>query len=125
MLPKEERKAMNKTQTLGDRPSILNNNLLNRRGLTSEQYVILRELVNLRATTPSRFEIETSRIGQNLKDLLDCFISQGLAESEEQNREVDKLIYTPTLEAIRFVTRTERENMKKQRDRRGFSLSRK
>ena len=90
-----------------------------------ERYEVLKDLVDLRATTPSRFEIETSRIGQNLKDLLDCFVSQGLAESEEQNRESDELIYTPTLEAIRFVTRTERENMKKRRDRRGFSLSRK
>jgi hypothetical protein len=91
--------------------------------LTDERYEILKDLVNLRATTPIRLEIETSRIGQNLKDLLDYFVSQGLAESDEQNRESDELIYTPTLEAIRLVTHTEREKMKKQRDRRGFSLS--
>jgi hypothetical protein len=91
--------------------------------LTDERYEILKDLVNLRATTPIRLEIETSRIGQNLKEMLDCFVSQGLAESDEQNREFDELIYTPTLEAIRLVTHTERENMKKKRDRRGFLLS--
>lgn len=93
--------------------------------LTDERYEILKDLVNLRATTPIRLEIETSRIGQNLKELLDCFVSQGLAESDEQNREFDELIYTPTLDAIRLVTHTEREKVKKQRERRGFSLSRK
>ena len=93
--------------------------------LTDERYEILKDLVDLRATTPIRLEIETSRIGQNLKYLLDYFVSQGLAESDEQNRESDELIYTPTLEAIRLVTHTEREKIKKQREGGKFSLSRK
>jgi hypothetical protein len=72
--------------------------------LTQEQIDILRDLVNLRATTPIRFEINTSRIGQNLKQKFEDLETLGLIKSEGLTTVTEERIYTPTLETIRFIT---------------------
>jgi hypothetical protein len=94
---------MNKTQTLGYRPSILNNNLLNRRGLTSNQYVILRELLKLRTATLSRFEIETNRLGQGIGQELEALEKAGWVESQEIEGCLEPKVYNVSPKAFEFL----------------------
>ena len=94
---------MNKTQTLGDRPSILDNDLLNRRGLTSNQYVILRELLKLRTVTLSRFEIETDRLGQGVGQELDALEKAGWVESQATGSLLEPKVYYLSAKAIKLL----------------------
>lgn len=81
--------------------------------LTQEEYEILRDLVELRATTPIRFEIRKNRIGQNVKAKLDGLKERGWVQSRLSSNSPREQIYVPTLDAVRFVTRTERSTRKK------------
>jgi hypothetical protein len=77
--------------------------------LTQEQIDILRDLVNLRATTPMRFEINTSRIGQNLKQKFEELETLGFVRSEGLTTVTEEMIYTPTLATIRFITHLDKK----------------
>ena len=87
----------------GDRPSILNNNLLNRRGLTSNQYVILRELLRLRTATLSRFEIETNRLGQGIGQELEGLEKAGWVESQATGSTLELRVYYLSAKAIKLL----------------------
>jgi DNA-binding MarR family transcriptional regulator len=87
----------------GDRPSILNNNLLNRRGLTSNQYVILRELLRLRTATLSRFEIETNRLGQGIGQELEGLEKAGWVESQVTGSTLEPKVYYLSAKAIKLL----------------------
>ena len=56
----------NSPQSSDDPRSLLDDDLLNRHRLKSDQYIILNELLKLRTATLSRFEIETNRLGQGI-----------------------------------------------------------
>ena len=94
---------MNKTQILGDRPSVLYDDLLNRRGLTSEQYVILNELLKLRTATLSRFEIETDRIGQGVEKELAQLEKAGWVKSEKVDGGLEPKVYYVSAKAFQLL----------------------
>ena len=87
----------------GDRPSILDNDLLNRRGLTSNQYVILRELLRLRTATLSRFEIETNRLGQGIGQELEGLEKAGWVESQVTGSTLEPRVYYLSAKAIKLL----------------------
>ncbi|MEB3191980.1 MAG: hypothetical protein VKL42_16685 [Snowella sp.] len=94
---------MNKTQTLCDRPSILDHDLLNCRGLTGEQSVILNELFKLRTATLSRFEIETNRLGQGIGHELEALEKAGWVESQATGSTLEPKVYYLSAKAIKLL----------------------
>ena len=76
--------------------------------LTEEQSAILKDLIELKATTPLRFEIRTSRIGQNLKQKLDELEALGLVETRGLTVNTKETIYVPSPRATRFIAAIEK-----------------
>jgi hypothetical protein len=99
---------------LGDRQSILDGDLLCRH-LTEEQSAILKDLIELKATTPLRFEIRTGRIGQNLKQKLDELQTLGLVETRGLTVNTKETIYIPSPGARRFIAAIEKAKRTKKR----------
>lgn len=90
-------------QLLGDRQSVLDNNLLARRGLTTEQYVTLNELLKLRTATLSRFEIETDCLGQGVGQELDALEKAGWVESQATGSLLEPKVYYLSAKAIKLL----------------------
>jgi hypothetical protein len=88
---------------LGDPRSLLDDDLLNRRGLTNDQYVILNELLKLRTSTLSRFEIETDRLGQGIGQELDALEAAGWVESQDIEGCLEPKVYNVSPKAFEFL----------------------
>ena len=88
---------------LGDPRSLLDDDLLNRRGLTNDQYVILNELLKLRTSTLSRFEIETDRIGQGVEKELAQLEKMGWVESEKIDDSLEPKVYFVSAKAFQLL----------------------
>jgi hypothetical protein len=99
---------------LGDRQDRLDADLLCRH-LTEEQFIILKELIELEATTPLRFEIRTGRIGQNLKQKLDELETLGLVETRGLTVNTKETIYVPSPKATRSIADIEKAKRRKKR----------
>ena len=99
---------------LGNRQSILDSDLLCRH-LTEEQSAILKELIELEATTPLRFEIRTGRIGQNLKQKLDELETLGLVETRGLTVNTKETIYIPSPQARPLIADIEKSKRTKKR----------
>ena len=104
-------------RSAGDHQSILDKDLLCRHltDLTEEQSAILKDLIELKATTPLRFEIRTSRIGQNLKQKLDELEALGLVETRGLTVNTKETIYVPSPRATRFIAAIEKAKRTKKR----------
>jgi len=83
--------------------------------LTEEQSTILKELIELKATTPLRFEIRTGRIGQNLKQKLDDLEALGLVKTRGLTVNTKETIYVPSPGARRFIAAREKAKRTKKR----------
>lgn len=83
--------------------------------LTEEQSAILKDLIELEATTPLRFEIRTGRIGQNLKQKLDELQVLGLVETRGLTVNTQEIIYVPSAGATRFIAAIEKAKRTKKR----------
>lgn len=71
--------------------------------LESELGEILADLIRLKATTSTRFEIATERIGQNTIQKLDRLVSLGLASTHGKTVVTKETIYAPTSKARPYL----------------------
>jgi hypothetical protein len=90
-------------QSSDDPRSLLDDDLLNRRGLTNDQYVILNELLKLRTATLSRFEIKTDRIGQGVEKELAQLEKAGWVKSEKVDGGLEPKVYYVSAKAFQLL----------------------